>query len=154
MKAVKIKAGVYGHRTESGRVIPIAKGERVALPDEEAARLVALDVAVYTDTTQAPATPATPPVVSGAPPNQSMDTPGEEGPSEAVPGGGEAISADMEVTRLERMPKADLERMAQDMGVDTSGAKNKHDLAVLIVAAGVADDSDALPDLGAGDIVT
>ena len=40
------------------------------------------------------------------------------------------------------------------MGVDTSGAKNKHDLAVLIVAAGAADDSDDLPDLGARGIVT
>lgn len=155
MKAVKIKAGVYGYRTESGRVIPIAKGERVALPDEEAARLVALDVAVYADTAQAPTTPATRPADGGGLPNQSTDTPGGECPLEAAPRGGEAVSADMEVTRLERMPKADLEQMAADMGLDVSSARNKHDLAVLIMAASAtADDGEAPPDLGGEDIVT
>ena len=143
MRDVVIKVGVYGRRDEKGRVLPVAKGERVTLPDEEAARLVALGVAVYADApTQAPASPA-----GGAGvPSQSTDTLVEEAPSEAATGGAEGASADAEVTRLERM--------AQDMGVDTSGAKNKHDLAVLIVAAGAADDSDDLPDLGARGIVT
>ena len=151
MRNVVIKTGVYGRRDEKGRVLPVAKGERVTLPAEEAARLVALGVAVYADaSTQAPASPA-----GGAGvPSQSTDTLGGKAPSEAATGGAEGASADAEVTRLERMPKADLERMAQDMGVDTSGAKNKHDLAVLIVATGAADDSDDLPDLGARGIVT
>lgn len=39
------------------------------------------------------------------------------------------------------------------MGVDISGARTKHDIAVLIVAAGETDDNDAPPVLGAGDIV-
>ena len=38
MRDVVIKAGVYGRRDEKGRVQPVAKGERVALPDDEAAR--------------------------------------------------------------------------------------------------------------------
>ena len=155
MRDVVIKVGVYGRRDEKGRVLPVAKGERASLPDEEAARLVALDVAVYADAAQAPSTPATHPADGGELPSQSTDTPGEECPLEAAPSGGEAVSADMEVTRLERMPKTDLERMAQDMGVDTSGARNKHDLAVLIVAASAAaDDGEAPPDLGGEDIVT
>ena len=58
MRSVMIKTGVYGRRDEKGRVLPVAKGERVTLPNEEAARLVALNVAAYADTpTQAPDTP-------------------------------------------------------------------------------------------------
>lgn len=154
MRDVVIKAGVYGRRIGNGRVTPVAKGERASLPDEEAARLVALDVAVYADAAQAPVAPATPPADGGGLPSQSMDTPGGECPLEAAPRGGEAVPADMEVTRLERMPKADLEQMAADMGLDASGARNKHDLAVLIVAASAADNGEAPPDLGGEDIVT
>ena len=59
----------------------------------------------------------------------------------------------MKVTVEER---PDLEQMATDLGVDSAaifGAKNKHDLAVLIVAAGEPEDGETPPDLGAGDIV-
>lgn len=131
MRDVVIKTGVYGRRDEKGRVLPVAKGERVTLSDEEAARLVALDVAVYADI------PARAPSVPPAPP----------------PGGEEDDSADAEVTKLERMQKVDLEQMAADMGLDISGVKTKHDLAVLIVATGEPDGGEAPPDLGAGDIV-
>ena len=54
------------------------------------------------------------------------------------------------------MQRPDLEQMAADLGVDSAaifGAKNKHDLAVLIVAAGEPEDGGTPPDLGAGDIV-
>jgi hypothetical protein len=54
------------------------------------------------------------------------------------------------------MQRPDLEQMATDLGVDSAaifGAKNKHDLAVLIVAAGEPEDGETPPDLGAGDIV-
>ena len=62
MRDVVIKTGVYGRRDEKGRVLPVAKGERVTLSDEEAARLVALDVAAYADApARAPSTPPAPP---------------------------------------------------------------------------------------------
>ena len=150
MRDVVIKAGVYGRRDEKGRVLPVAKGERVTLPDEEAARLVALDVAAYADApARAPDTPPVPPPGSGEPEGGHQDTPGEDAATE-----GETDDDDSaEVKRLERMPKDDLVQMAQDMGVDISGAKNNHERAVLIVAAGAADDGEAPPNLGAGDIV-
>lgn len=147
MRNVVIKTGVYGRRDEKGRVLPVAKGERVTLSDEEAARLVALDVAVYADTpARAPDTPPAPP----------QDAPGEEPPAEPPVSGGEGDPAAAEVARLERMQRPDLEQMATDLGVDSAaifGAKNKHDLAVLIVAAGEPEDGETPPDLGAGDIV-
>lgn len=157
MRDVVIKAGVYGRRDEKGRVLPVAKGEQVTLSDEEAARLVALDVAAYADvTTEAPDTPPAPPPGGGEPLAPSQDTPDDEPPAEAVTGGKEAAPDAAEVAKLERMQRPDLEQMAADLGVDSAaifGAKNKHDLAVLIVAAGEPEDGDTPPDLGAGDIV-
>ena len=157
MRNVVIKTGVYGRRDEKGRVLPVAKGERVTLSDEEAARLVALDVAVYADTpTRAPDKPPAPPPGGEEPPAPPQDTPGEEPPTEPPVSGGEGDPAAAEVARLERMQRPDLEQMATDLGVDSAaifGAKNKHDLAVLIVAAGEPEDGETPPDLGAGDIV-
>jgi hypothetical protein len=162
MRDVVIKAGVYGRRDEKGRVLPVAKGEFVTLSDEEAARLVALDVAVYADApTQAPCAlpaeaPCAPPVLlpgSDTEPGAPQDTPGDMSPAE-IPGEGDEGDGDStEVKRLERMPKDDLVQMAQDLGVDISGAKNNHERAVLIVAAGTPDDGDTPPALSTGDIV-
>lgn len=152
-----IKTGVYGRRDEKGRVLPVAKGERVTLSDEEAARLVALDVASYAEPpAKAPTVPPAPPPGSGEPPAPPQDTPDEEPPAEAATGGNDGNPDAAEVARLERMQRPDLEQMAADLGVDSAaifGAKNKHDLAVLIVAAGEPEDGDTPPDLGAGDIV-
>ena len=152
-----IKTGVYGRRDEKGRVLPVAKGERVTLSDEEAARLVDLDVASYVEPpVKAPTVPPAPPSGGEGPPAPSQDTPGEEPPAEPPVSGGEGDPDAAEVARLERMQRPDLEQMAADLGVDSAaifGAKNKHDLAVLIVAAGEPEDGGTPPDLGAGDIV-
>ena len=158
MRDVVIKTGVYGRRDEKGRVLPVAKGERVTLSDEEAARLVALDVAVYAGApTEAPRAPPVAPPGGDEPEGGPQDTPGADTPTEAAtepPAEDEGDTTDSaEVKRLERMPKDDLVQMAQDMGVDISGAKNNHERAVLIVAAGSQNDGEAPPDLGAGDIV-
>lgn len=154
MRDVVIKTGVYGHRGEKGRVLPVAKGEQVTLPDEEAARLVALDVAVYAEPpVEAPDVPPAPPPGGEKEPVTPQDTPADKPPVETLTGGEERDADSTEVKRLERMPKDDLVQMAQDMGVDISRAKNNHERAVLIVAAGAPDDGDTPPDLGVGDIV-
>lgn len=157
MRDVVIKTGVYGRRDEKGRVLPVAKGERVTLSDEEAARLVVLDVAAYADApARVPSTPPAPPPVGEEPPAPPQDTPGEQPPAEPPVSGGEGDPDAAEVARLERMQRPDLEQMATDLGVDSAAifaAKNKHDLAVLIVAAGEPDGGEAPPDLGTGDIV-
>ena len=157
MRDVVIKIGVYGRRDKKGRVLPVAKGERVTLSDEEAARLVDLDVASYVEpTATAPTAPPAPPSDGEEPPAPPQDTPGEEPPTEPPVSGGEDNPDAAEVARLERMQRPDLEQMATDLGVDSAaifGAKNKHDLAVLIVAAGEPEDGGTPPDLGVGDIV-
>lgn len=145
-----MRKGVYGLRNAAGRVTPIARGERADLPDEEAARLVGLGVASYTD---APVVAPMPPPDGDKSPEVSTDTSGNELATQAATGGERADPDGAEVARLERMSKADLEQMAQDMGVDISGAKNNRERAVLIAAEGTPDNGEAPPDLGAGDIV-
>ena len=149
MRSVVIKTGVYGRRDEKGRVLPVAKGERVKLPDAEAARLVALNVAAYADAPmQAPDTPP-----GGEEELEvSRDTHGSDPAAEAPAGGGEDGPAGEEAARLERMKKADLERMAADLGLDVSGAKTKRDLALLIASA-ETEDADGPSEPEDGDIV-
>lgn len=152
MREVVIRTGVYGRRTENGRVVPVSKGERVTLSDEEAARLTGLGVAVYADAAEEPAASPSAPAIEGAP-EPPPDTPDAHPAGEAGTDSGETASSDVDIVRLERMSKSDLERMAADLGVNISRAKTKHDLAMLIAAAGEAEDGEAPPDLDTGDIV-
>lgn len=175
---IRIKCGTCG--TSKGYKTK-ADGA-ISLPAPEEARLVARGVAAYAtmpiigntpdertvppsgdDETDdgkqgapgnvSPAGAATPPSDSSEQDGGDQDTSSIDPPAEAATEGGEANADPAEVKRLERMSKDDLVQMAQDMGVDISGAKNNHERAVLIVSAGASDDGDVPPDLGVGDIV-
>lgn len=141
----------------------------LSLPASEEARLVARGVADYVTApiideahnalttpppgSEPPAGATTPPLGGAETEGGNQGTPGSEPPAGADTEGEEGDTNAAEVKRLERMPKDDLVQMAQDMGVDISGAKNNHERAVLIVAAGASDNGDAPPILGTGDIV-
>jgi len=115
-----------------------ADGE-LSLPAAEEARLVARKVAAYATRPVISETHGAPPVSPSEPPKQPdvpLDTPAAEAP--AQPEDSE------ETARLERLPKADLEQMAQDMGLDISGVKNKHDLAALIASADAESEGDVV----------
>ncbi len=149
MKEIVIRSGTYGFRTSSGRVRPVSRGERVSVPDAEAARLVGLGVAAYVSVGDASEAPS-PPSDGPTPLEASQHTPGGETPADPVTDSEGDIDND-EVARLERLTKADLEQMAKDMGVDVSEDKNKHEIAVLIAAADV--DGEDAPELEEGDII-
>lgn len=155
---VKIISGTYGWRPDKdGSVEPVSKGGTCEVSDAEAVRLVGLGVASYVESlAEVPSVPPAPPPGIEEPPAPPQDTTGEEPPTGPPVSGGEGGPDATEVARLERMQRPDLEQMATDLGVDSAtifGAKNKHDLAVLIVAAGEPEDGEVPPDLGAGDIV-
>ncbi len=147
MAIIKILQGAYGSRDGKGRVHPVFKGERVEVSDQEALRLVRLGVAeiVARSTAYPPVVPQTAP----DPEQMPQDTAGERTP--AAPAG--EPSDTMSAAALERMTKADLEQMAQDMGVDISGAKNNRERAELIAAAEAEEAGDGAPELEAEDIV-
>ncbi|MDE7243732.1 MAG: hypothetical protein K2O18_07130 [Oscillospiraceae bacterium] len=137
MAIVRILQGAYGSRNGKGRVHPIFKGEQVKVSDREALRLVNLGVAEII-----PGSPTTPPVApqNGPDPDKlPQDTTAGKKPAEAASGGEDEASDGLSVAALERMAKADLEQMAQDLGIDISGAKNNHERAELIAAAEAED---------------
>lgn len=159
---VVIKTGVYGYRiktaTGNTRVRPITKGERVSVSDEEAARLVGLGIAAYVDVpTEAHSEPPAPPSGNGESEGEHQDTSGTNHPAEPNPEDEKNKAYAAEVKRLERMSKDDLVRMAQDMRVDISGARNNHERAELIAAVSSEEeddeDADAPSDLEDEDIV-
>ncbi len=156
MEKIVIRSGVYGLR-ERGRVRPVSRGETAEVSEAEAARLVALGIAAYAEAAD---TPPAPPSGGGEPEDKQQDASGGKLPAEAVTKAAERIAEvteddpdAAEVKRLEHMTKTDLERMARDMGVDISGARNNHERAALIVAADASGGGEDAPELAAGDIV-
>lgn len=148
---IQIKCGTCG--TSKG--YKTSADGAISLPASEEARLVSRGVAAYATkpiVDAPPAVPPAPPSDGGEPPVPPLDTSGGEPPVEPPVSGGEGDPDAAEVARLERMQRPDLEQMAADLGLDFSGARNKHELAVLIVAAGEPDGGEP-PVLGAGDIV-
>lgn len=138
MMDVIIRRGTYGHRIGKNRVKSVSVGEKITVSDDEADRLVQMGIASYADAHA---------VANGA---------AKTSPNGSDAAGSENLESDAsddetELSKLEKMPKADLERMAKDMGVDISGAKNNHERAALILAADTESGEDT-SDL-TGDIV-
>lgn len=126
----------------------------LSLPAAEEKRLVSRGVAAYVmRPVMEAAPPDRPPSSSPDPEQMPQDTAGEETPSEAATAPAGEPSDSMSVAALERMTKADLEQMAQDMGVDISGAKNNRERAELIAAAEAQEAGDGTPELEDEDIV-
>lgn len=128
MAKIVILGGVYGLRDNKGRVRPVARGETVEVPQAEAARLAALGVAVCVEDDKT--APVAVPAATVEVPEQAEVS--EAGPVQEAP---VEPPSEEEIARLERLPKADLEQMAQDMCLDVSEAKNKREMAELIAAA-------------------
>lgn len=124
------------------------------LPASEERRLVLRGVAAYVtkpimETTHSDKTQSNSP----DPEQMPRDTTGEKTPSDAPPAPAGEPSDSMSVSTLERMTKADLERMARDMGVDISSAKNNRERAELIAAAEAEEGGEDSPELEDEDIV-
>ena len=69
--------------------------------------------------------------------DKSADQGGQEPPQEGGTEAGGMIAGYLDPKDLEGLKKADLERMANDMGLDISKAKTKADLIAAITAAEV-----------------
>ena len=82
-----------------------------------------------------------------------QNAPDVEGGQDTEDGKDATLSGNLDMEKLERMKKEDLLKLAEEKGVDISGAKNNHDRALLIAAAGAPNDGNAPPEPGAGDIV-
>jgi|GEM_PF-896404 len=143
MRKVQITSGAYGYRPEGSlHVQPTTSRDGpINLADEEAERLVKLGVAKYTaDSSQeAPATPVATPEGGGSdgrttenPPNGEGDSQEPETPEKHLD------SKDL----IKKMTRPEMEKLAADMGVNVSGAKNKTEIAQLLAAVPVSVDED------------
>ena len=125
MKEVKIIKGTYGHKV-NGRVKPVSLGGTVELQDEEAQRLVDLEVAEY---------------VNVFTDNDKLNADNEKEEDEI-------ITTHLDRTQLETMKLEDLKRLATDMGIDVKTLKKAEiiDLVVQVeVQVNAKDITEELP---------
>lgn len=163
MKKVKIINGTYGHRSEGSKFItPVKAGEVVEVSNTEAARLIGLGVAVYIG--EAAPEDIVPPVATseenGDGGDQGETPPDGDGGAEGAESGdtGEGGTLDIvdghfTVESLMEMTRANMEKLAGDLGVDVSKCKNKSDVAAALAAVEVEPgepegDGETPPDLG------
>lgn len=149
MKKVKIVNGVYGYRPDGvGSTEPIGIGETVSLPDDEAARLVDLGVAIIVG--DAPAPVATPDV------GQSDGGEGDDTPEDG--NGAEDGDEPPALPPYSVTMKADqLHVLLDRVGIQFKVGMTKADMVAALDAhfAEADEDSDETPPgLGAEDPVT
>ena len=146
MKTVRMIFGSYGLPDGKFGVKLIDCGQTCEVDDAEAERLIALGVAA-----PVVATPQEPQAETGT----GENTPAPETPQEP-------LSGSLDPEQLSTMTKANLKKLAEDMGLDTSGCNVKADFVALIAAEefpvdpedddedeDAVDDGDTPPDLGA-----
>lgn len=130
---VEMICGAYGAK---GRLIRPADGP-FSLSAEEEKRLVNRGVARYVREYVESVPPVPPP---SEPEESGGDAPAPEDTLDIVDG---HFTPDS----LDTMTKAELARLASDLGLDTKGCKNKPDLIRVIAAADVQPDDMEAPDL-------
>ena len=137
MKKVMIINGTYGHKPEGSKFInPVRAGEVVEVSDEEAVRLMELGVAQHYIEIEPEMLHLT--VATEAECENADDTDGnlpycENGVLDIVDGR-------FTVASLMEMKRADMEKLAVDLGVDISKCKNKSEIAEVLVAVEVETD--------------
>lgn len=158
MRLVKIINGTYGYRPEGAKfVTPVKAGEHVVVSDEEAARLIALHVALADD--ELTSEMAAPPVAT---PHSGEDGGGGgKNPPAGENGAGSGAGGDtldivdghFTVASLMELTRADMEKLAADLGVNVGKCRNKAEIADLLAAVevepGEPEGVEAPPELGA-----
>lgn len=148
MLKVKIIDGNYGHN-DNGKITTIPLGKEVELADDEAHRLIELEVAeLVTDHTDGNRGVAHVATGKNGEENKKPSvnpTDGENGAEGKAEDDGEEAPT-LDEAQLRSMTNADLKKLAEDMGIDTSKMKKKDDFVNAIIAETVnvdADDEDA-----------
>lgn len=155
MMKVKITSGIYGYRKPGDkRPDPKHAGDVVELPDEEAMRLERLKVGVILgaaedDHTEPIATPPAGESVAAQGEDKGEDEDAADGA--VIPDTLDIVDGHFTEEGLMAMTRADMEHLAENLGVDVSKCKNKGEIAKLLAAVELELDGDGEggPDLGA-----
>lgn len=160
MKQVKIISGVYGYKPQGAKFIePVHAGALCIVTDEEAVRLEKLRIGVCVG--DAAAESVIPPVATPAGGDDDSDAgenpPAGQGGAESEDGGTlDIVNGHFTAESLTLMTKANLNKLAKDLGTDVSKCKNKAEMVAILTAIEVSADEDGEepPAIGAEDPVT
>ncbi len=122
MKQIQIINGIYGHR-DGGRIISVEAGAVISVPDDEAARLIQMGIAIAVQTKD----------------SEKSDYIG-------------ISDGHFTEENLIQMTKAELAELAADLGTDISGCKNKTEIVAALLEVEIPPQED-VPELGAEDPV-
>ena len=139
MKTVKIINGTYGQRV-NGRTVPVRMGSVCQVDDQEAARLVGMQVAAYAGEEPKPAPPVPPAIDID---ESGGDAPGQEDAS------GLAYTQD----ELDAMTKGSLLKIADQLGLNVNDRMSKAGITQAVHAALAHADEAYPPDLTPEDVV-
>lgn len=155
MKKVKIVNGIYGHRPGGvGSATPIPAGESVEVSDDEAARLVGLDVAIIIYDEPAPV--ATPDVGQSSG-GECDDPPHAEDGAEGRTYGDtlDIVNGHFTAESLMDMTVPNLKMLAAELKANVSKCKNKPEIVAVLVTIEIDDEEEGNPPvLGAEAPVT
>ena len=143
MARVRIISGTYGYRPPGSKhPVPKRIGDTVTVSDDEAVRLITLKVAKLVDV-QSPVSPLS--VLPDGPgeSSESVDTDADQIPPESDEG---ADTADVIVEHLMELTKAELLKLADEMGVEVSSSDNKPEIVAAITQAEVEPGDIVPPD--------
>lgn len=151
MARVRIISGTYGYRPPTSKhPVPKRVGDIVTVSDSEAMRLIKLKVAALIDE-QPPAAPRD--VASDGPGenSESVDTAQAKIPPEGNEGADEAgeTTGHLDAGQLMELTKAELLKLAGEMGVDVSSSDNKAEIVAAISQTEVTMGDIVPPDLSA-----
>lgn len=156
MMKVKITSGIYGYRKPGAkRPDPKHAGDVVDLPDEEAVRLEQLKVGVILGTAEDyHAEPVATLHAGESKATQGVDKGEDEDAADGavIPDTLDIVDGHFTEDGLMAMTRADMEQLAEDLGVDVSKCKNKGEIAKLLAAVELELDDGGEgdgPDLGA-----
>ena len=128
MKTVRIISGTYGADNGKGGVIAISRGETCEVDDQEAARLVSIGVASV--------------AVATAQETQAESEASEDMSERSDTQSG--VVGRLDANQLLAWTNAQLEQLAEDMGLDVSKCKKKSDYIELITSEDVIIHSDCV----------
>lgn len=146
---IRVIKGGYGLKQKGSSSAKLVQaGQTCEVDDAEAKRLVGMGVAEIATTTAA--TDVATPTDEAVDEKEGNFTPDEKAPTD------EPTGAFLDPARLETMKNADLKKLADDMGIDSTKCRTKADFIAAICAVDEdvgSDDEEGGPDLGVEDPV-
>lgn len=151
MARVQIISGAYGYRPPGSKhPVPKRIGDTVTVSDSEAQRLIKLKVAALIDE-RTPVAVTSAPTDGSGDSSESVDTDADQIPPESDERADTAdvIVGHLDAEQLMELTKAELLKLADEMGIDVSNSDNKAEIVAAITQVEVSTGDIVPPELSA-----